>query len=148
MLSNCAAGERPLRVCKEIQPVRPKGNQPWIFIGRMDAEAETPVLWPPDMKSWLTGKDPDAEKDWGEEGGRGRDGWMASSNQRASVWANSGRERRIGKPGVLLSTGWQSVGHGSSNKWADPASGPPHLLEGCPWWGVAWTPLQGSIGTL
>ena len=49
---------------KEIQPVHPKGNQSWIFIGRTDAEAETPVLWPPDAKSWLIWKDPDAGKDW------------------------------------------------------------------------------------
>ena len=50
---------------KEIQPVHPKGNQScWIFIGRTDAEAETPILWPPDAKSWLIGKDPDARKDW------------------------------------------------------------------------------------
>ena len=56
--------ERPLD-CKEIQPVHPKGDQSWVFIGRTDVEAETPVLWPPDAKSWLTGKDPDAGKDWG-----------------------------------------------------------------------------------
>ena len=49
---------------KEIKPVNPKGNQSWIFIGRTDAEAEAPILWPPDVKSWLTGKDPDAGKDW------------------------------------------------------------------------------------
>ena len=53
--------------CKEIKPVNPKGNQPWIFIGRTDAEAAAPILWPPDAKSWLTGKDPDAGKDWGQE---------------------------------------------------------------------------------
>ena len=53
--------------CKEIQPVHPKGNQSWVFIGGTDAEAETPILWPPDAKSWLTGKDPDAGKDWGQE---------------------------------------------------------------------------------
>ena len=58
--------ESPLD-CKEIQRVNPKGNQPWIFIGRTDAEAETPILWPSDIKSWLTGKDPDAGKDWGQE---------------------------------------------------------------------------------
>ena len=51
--------------CKEIQAVNPKGNQSWIFIGRTDAETETPILWPPDMKNWLIGKDPDDEKDWG-----------------------------------------------------------------------------------
>ena len=50
--------------CKEIQPVNPKGNQSWIFIGRTDAEAETPILWPLDVKSWLIGKNPDAGKDW------------------------------------------------------------------------------------
>ena len=55
--------ESPLD-CKEIQPVYPIGNQSWIFIGRTDAEAETPILWPPDMKNWLTGKDPKAGKDW------------------------------------------------------------------------------------
>ena len=58
--------ESPLD-CKEIQPVNPKGNQSWIFIGRADAEAEAPVLWLPDVKSRLTGKDPDAGKDWGQE---------------------------------------------------------------------------------
>ena len=52
---------------KEIQPVNPKGNQYWIFIGRTDVEAETPVLWPPHAKSWLIGKDPNAGKDWGQE---------------------------------------------------------------------------------
>ena len=52
---------------EEIKPVNPKGNQSWVFIGRTDAEAETPILWPPDVKSWLTGKDPDARKDWGQE---------------------------------------------------------------------------------
>ena len=52
---------------KEIQPVNPKGNQPWIFIGRTDAEAEAPVLWPPDAKNWLTGKDPDVGEYWKQE---------------------------------------------------------------------------------
>ena len=59
--------ESPCKDCKEIQPVNPKGNQRWIFIGRTDAEAETPILWPPDMKNWLSGKDPDAGKDWRQE---------------------------------------------------------------------------------
>ena len=58
--------ESPLN-CKEIQPVHPKGDQSWVFIGRTDAEAETPTLWPPDAKSWLIRKDPDAWKDWGRE---------------------------------------------------------------------------------
>ena len=58
--------ESPLD-CKEIQPVHPKGDQSWVFIGRTEAEAETPILWPPHVKSWLTGKDPDAGRDWGQE---------------------------------------------------------------------------------
>ena len=58
--------ESPL-ACKEIKPVNPKGNQSWIFIGRTDAEAEAPILWPPDVKSWFIGKDPDAGKDWRQE---------------------------------------------------------------------------------
>ena len=53
--------------CKEIKPVNPKENQSWIFTGRTDAEAETPILWPPDVKNWLTGKDADAGKDWRRE---------------------------------------------------------------------------------
>ena len=58
--------ESPLD-CKEIQPVHPKGDQPWVFIGRTDVESETPILWPPYAKSWLIGKDPDAGRDWGQE---------------------------------------------------------------------------------
>ena len=58
--------ESPLN-CKEIQPVHPKGDQSWVFIGRTDVEAETPILWPPDAKNWLIWKNPDAGKDWGQE---------------------------------------------------------------------------------
>ena len=58
--------ERPLD-CSDMKSVNPKGNQPWIFIGRTDAEAETAIVWPPHAKSWLIGKDPDAGKDWGQE---------------------------------------------------------------------------------
>ena len=53
--------------CKDIQPVHPEGDQSWVFIGRNDAEAETPILWPPHAKSWLIGKDPDARRDWGQD---------------------------------------------------------------------------------
>ena len=69
--------ESPLS-CKEIQPVNPKGNQSWIFIGRTDAEAEAPIRWLPDMKTWLIGKDPDAGQDWRQENGMTEDemvGW-------------------------------------------------------------------------
>ena len=69
MPMNCGVGENSwesLRL-QEIQPVHPKGNQYWIFIVRTDAEAEAPTLWPPDVKNWLIGKDPDVRKDWGQE---------------------------------------------------------------------------------
>ena len=77
--------------CKEIQPVHSKGNQPWMFIGRTDVETETLILWPPDMKNWLIGKDPDAGKyrRGGEGDNRGWDGWMASPTQWTWVWVNS-----------------------------------------------------------
>ena len=105
--------ESPLD-CKEIQPVHPKGDHSWIFIGMTDAEAETPILWPPDAKNWFIGKDPDAGKDWRwEKGTRGWDGWMASLTQWVWVWANSGSWWWTGKPGVLQSTGSQRVGHNS-----------------------------------
>ena len=74
--------ESPLD-CKEIQPVHPKGDKSWVFIGRTDAEAETPILWPPDVKSWLIGKDPDAGKNWGQEKGTTEDemaGWYHQLN--------------------------------------------------------------------
>ena len=66
---NCDVGEDSWESLGllEIQPVHPKGDQSWMFIGRTDAEAETPILWPPHVKSWLIGKDPDAGKDWGQE---------------------------------------------------------------------------------
>ena len=83
--------ESPLD-CKEIQPVHLKGNQTWIFIGRTDAEVETPILWLPDAKNRLIWKDPDAGKDLragGEGDDRGWDDWMASPSQWASVSVNS-----------------------------------------------------------
>ena len=81
--------ESPLD-CKEIQPVHPKGNQSWIFIGRTDAEAETPILWPLDAKNWLIAKDPDVGKDWRGEGDhRGWNSWMASLTWWTWVWVSS-----------------------------------------------------------
>ena len=105
--------ESPLD-CKEVQPVYPKGDQSWVFIGRTDAKAETPILWPPHAKSWLIGKDPDAGRDWGqEEKGmyRGWDGWMASPTWWTWVWVNSRSWWWTGRPGVLLFMGSQRVGH-------------------------------------
>ena len=101
--------ESPLD-CKEIQPVHSKGDQSWDFFGRNDAKAETPVLWPPHGKSWLTGKDSDAGRDWGHEE-KGTDGWMASPIRWTWVWVNSGRWWWTGRPGVLRFMGSQRVGH-------------------------------------
>ena len=102
--------ESPLD-CKEIQPVHPKGNQPWIFIGRTDAEAEAPILWPLAAKNQFIGKDPDAGKDWRQEekGIKGWDGWMASPTQWTRVWASSQSCWWTGKPGVLQSIGLKRV---------------------------------------
>ena len=101
--------ESPLD-CKEIQPVHFKGDQSWVFFGRNDAEAETPVLWPPHVKSWLIGKDSDAGRDWGQEekGTTGWDGWMASLTWWTWVWVNSGSWWWTGRPGVLRFMGSQS----------------------------------------
>ena len=87
--------------------------QPWIFIRRTDADAEAPVLWPPDAKSWFTGKDPDAEKDWRQEEKNMTEDKMVGLvwTQWTWIWANSRRKWRQGKPGVLQSMGSQRVRH-------------------------------------
>ena len=81
--------ESPLD-CKKIQPVHPKGDQSWVFIARTDVEAEMPVLWPPDVKSWLIWKDPDAGKDWGQEEKQTTEnetvGWHHQLNRRGFGW--------------------------------------------------------------
>ena len=107
--------EKPLEIaldCKEIKPVHPKGDRSWIFIGRTDAEAETPIPWPPDSKSWLLGKDPDARKDWRQEKkGMTEDemvGWHHRLN--GHEWTSSGIWWWIGKPGMCpdMSQTWLS----------------------------------------
>ena len=98
---------------KEFQPVHSEGDQPWDFFGRNNAKAETPVLWPPHAKSWLTGRL------WcweglgagGEGDDRGWDGWMASLTLWTWVCVNSGSWWWKGRPGVLWFTGSQRVGH-------------------------------------
>ena len=106
--------ESPLD-CMEIQPVNPKGNKSWIFIGRTDVEAEAPTLWPPDAKNWLIWKDPDAGKDWGQETGTKEDemvGWHhRPPTQWKWVWVNSRSWWWTGRTGVLQSTGLQRFGH-------------------------------------
>ena len=98
---------------KEIKPVHPKGNQSWIFTGRTNAKAKTPILWPPDVKSWLIRKDPDDWKDWRQVGkGQQRwDGWIASLTWWTWVWTSSRRWWRAGNPGLLQSMGLQRVRH-------------------------------------
>ena len=86
----------------------------WIFIGKTDAEAEAPILWPSDAENWLIGKDPDAGKDWRQEekgDDRGWDGWMASLTQWTWVWASPRSWWWTGEPGVLQSMGSQRVRH-------------------------------------
>ena len=105
--------ESPLD-CKESQPVHSEGNQTWISIGRTDAEAETPILWPLDVKNWLIGKDPDAGKDWRQEDkGMTEDETvgLASLTQWTWDWVNSRSWWWTGRPGVLQSMGLQKVGH-------------------------------------
>ena len=111
--------ESPLD-CMEIEPVNLKGNQPWIFIGRTEAEA--PPLCPPDLKHWLIRKDPDAGKDWRQEKGMiWQDGWMASLTHWTWVWACSERWWRTRKPGVLQSMGLQRVRHDwVTEQWQSP----------------------------
>ena len=98
---------------KEIQPVHTKGNQSWIFIGRTDTEAETPILWPSDAKNWLIWKDPEARKDWRKEEKGTTENEMVGWYHWLWTWAwvNSSNWRWTGKPGMLQSTGSQSVRH-------------------------------------
>ena len=97
----------------KTKTVHPKGNQPCVFIGRTDAETEAPVLatWDEELTHWKRPWCWESLKASGEEGSRGWDGWMASLTQWTWVWANSKRQWRAGKPGMLQSMGWQRLGH-------------------------------------
>ena len=118
--------ESPLD-CKEIKPVSPKGNKPWIFIGRTDAKAETPILWPPHTKSWLIGKDSDAGRDWGQEEKGTTDnemtGWQHSLNGHEFEWT----------PGV----GYGQGGLVCCDSWGHKESDTTEWLN--------WTELKGRL---
>ena len=101
--------ESPLD-CKEIQTVHSNGDHPWVFFGRNDTKAETPVLWPPHVRSWLIWKDSDAGRDWGQEEKRTTEDEMASPTRWTWVWVNSGSWWWTGRPVLLWFMGSQTVG--------------------------------------
>ena len=126
--------ESPLD-CKEIQPVHPKGDQSWVFFGRNNVEAETPVLRPPDVKSWLIWKDPDAGKDCGkEEKGTTEDeiGWMISPTQWTWVWVDSRSWWWTGRPGMPQFMGSQSrtrLSNWTELNWIPHCINIPHQIQ-------------------
>ena len=119
--------ESPLD-CKEIQPVHPKGDQSWVFIGGTDIEAETPILWPPDVKSWLISKDPDAGKDWGQEEMGTTEGevvgWHHWRNAVSLSKCWDMKDAKDREAGVLQSLGSQRVRHdwAAELNWTDKKS--------------------------
>ena len=122
--------ESPLD-CKEIQQVHSEGDQPWDFFGRTGAKAETPVLWPSHVKSWLIGKLWEGLGAGAEGDHRGQDGWMASLTRWTWVWVNSGSWWWTGRPCVLQFMGSQRVKH----DWATELN----------WTELNWTDLRSLV---
>ena len=126
MLLNCGVGEDSCESLglKEVQPVHPKGNQSWIFIGRTDVETQTAILWPPDAKSWLIGKGPDAGRDWGqEEKGMTEDemaGWHHWLHGRESQWTPG---VGAGQGGLACCDSWGRKESDTTERliWSDPS---------------------------
>ena len=137
--------ESPLD-CKETQPVHPKGDQSWVFIGKTEVEAETPILWPPDTKSWFIWKDPDTGKDWGqEEKGMTEEEMAGSPTQWAWVWVNSGSWRWTGEPGKLRSTGSKELDTTERLNWGGECA--ETIIRGCSQLGGAWH-VWGTVWVL
>ena len=147
MLLNCGVGEdsweSPLD-CKEIQTVHPKGDQSWVFIGRPDAKAETAILWPPHVKSWLIGKDPDAGRDWGQkEKGTTEDemaGWHHQLDGRESEWTPGVGD---GQGGLACCDSWGRKELDTTERlnWTESQNAKTE-----PWWSRTWQGHPSIIG--
>ena len=123
--------------------LNPKGNQPWIFIGRTGAEAETPILWPPDAKSWLTGQDPDAGKDWGQEGKQETEDEMVAWHH----WLDGRKISKLQET-VKNREAWRAAAHGVQRVTHDLATKQQHVLLGLSIWSdfsLFWLCLQAQL---
>ena len=133
--------------CKEIQAVHPKGDGSWLFIGRTDAEAETPILWPPDAKSWLIRKDPDAGKDWGQEKGTTEDvmvGWHHRLDGHRLGWTLGVGD---GQGGLVCCCSWSHEELDTTERlnWTETVY--EQILAGmtvCYFWGYV---INGNVGS-